>query len=345
MSGSKTLREKVSDVFGVDESEVQHGVITNIQVIDGYSAYYYDEFTIEQDDGTIPATKGLKSPALEETQRKVCKDSRIKDFALAYDPEVAITVELHNTETPFHFKSVIGSLSSWKPTNSILQLVHQQVGITNVSESCCVPIIYGPSKVYAQADNGLLSRSRRLFRGEPTTGKFPYQDEGQEYTEDLTRLESYLDYLKKSYHNPTEWVETTIDSFELPQPEEFPIRVNTPTGTARFVFEEGGTLNEIGFDELFDKLDISKPSEIENKTVYIRPRYKKFSDNKTKFSTTICEYTDNSDDDQLWELSVANPNASDETTMGQKSSHKLQAMLDNSRIEKAIKTVTSRLVS
>lgn len=342
MNEGQTLRELVLDSFDVDEAQLQHGVITNIKTINSYAPYYYDQFTCEQPDGTYPPTHGSSIPTLEEAEDFLGNYPELEDGSIKYDPEIAICLELDDEEQLFHFKSGFSPLSRWKPVKSIVQTIHQQVGVTEVSEDNVLPVIYDQTNIYALSDNGVVNMSRRLHEGEPIEYKFLNMDEPTEYQEDCTQLATYLDYLDESHGNPTHWVETNIESTLLPDTGTLPVLVNTPLGATRFVFKEG-RYNNMGYEELAEKIGIDKPSELSDKSVYIRPRYKKFHDNIKSPRTNVCEYTAVADDSELWELAVVDPNATSETSITQRSAHSLKMNVENSFLEKAVRNIRRKI--
>lgn len=340
MATDDTLRMKVMDSFDVDESELQHGVITNVKTIDSYAPYYYDQFTCEQPDGTYPPTHGSPIATLDGAEEFLSNYPELEDGSIKYNPEVAICLELDDEDQLFHFKSGFNCVRHWKPIKSILQTVHQQVGVDQVTEENPVPVIYDQTNTYVQSDERIVSMSRRLYNVEPEEYTFHQDDEPTEFKKDCSQLATYLDYLKEEHNNPTEWVETSTESILLPDTGELPILVNTPLGPTKFTFVEN-RYNTMGPETLAEKMDIDKFGELSDRTVYIRPRYRKFHDDITSPRTTICEYTATTDASELWELSVVDPNA--EASVTQRSAHSVKLNTENSFLEKAVRSIRRKI--
>lgn len=342
---SDDFRKAVIRESDRDESDLRQGSIVNVKVIDAYCPYYYHQSTCEQDDGRIIPTKGHTYPSVDGFE-EIEENPKVRNHGIEYDPKIRFIVEFDDEEQKYYFSRSYKSLSKWSPTENLAHFIHNTIGFDNLSEEKSIPFLYSQPQVNINLDgNNILSMRRRMQKGVPTDYEFSRSNETDEFTEDYSNISKYLDFVQETKTNPTNWVETEIKTIGLPKDDELPVLVETPLGTVRFTFPEKSGIKTIGYSELFDGLDISDTAELKEKTVYIRPTYRKFYDDMRSFKTDVCNYTINHDQSNKWELAVVNPNSKSETSLKQRWSHKLALKLENTRIESAFDKLNRKIAT
>lgn len=330
------LKENALKYTDAKEGYLMEARITNVRVIDAYAPYYYDEFTCEQKDGTIPPTHGTSFLSKQEAVENFDGAPNIKEMAIRYDPKIAIQIQLDETHSRKNIQFSLLNLESWKPTRTFLHGLHEKKRLSSISTDNPVRILYdqtpdNSSNILLSVDGKIVETSRRLYEGVPEEDKFQTTDEPVPYSDDCSTLTTYLDHLKGAEDEVTEWIETEIESMLLPDPQELPLMVETPTGEAVFTFTEKGRnmFRNISYPAVMETLDVEHPSELSGHTVYIRPHYRKFYDDITVWRTDQCEYTLGVDENKEWEIALTNPNSSENVSASQSITHRLTKSLIN----------------
>lgn len=304
MRNQQALREEVVNSFELDNSDIQEGYLTDVKVIDSYAPYY-------QESNSRKPLHDSAHPTIEDVHEYIQDLTGIKGKSLKYDPEIAILVELEGESQQYYIKPLRHNLNPWSPSDSLVHMVQQQIGVAELSEDNKIPVLYAQDNIFAPTDEGIVKKRQNLHEGEPDEYKLHTKEDPTPFKDDCSQLDSYLEYVREKHTNPTEWVETTIKSVLLPDTDKLPILVNTPLGNAKFIFSKRDP-DIMGYEKLMRDLNAEKPSDLSGKTVYIRPDYHRLHEGVIRHPNDEGEYTESPDTQGLWEISLDNPNEEEE---------------------------------